>query len=125
MLSSPAARFRAIAVAEALSWCALLVGMLFKYVVASNPIGVKIFGPVHGVLFVIYVIVTLLVRDPLRWDGKATVWALVASVPPFGTVVFERWASRTGRLTDPTGNGEDGEGPGGATSSAAAEPARS
>ncbi|SHG03592.1 DUF3817 domain-containing protein [Streptoalloteichus hindustanus] len=107
MLSSPAARFRAIAFAEAVSWAALLIGMLFKYVVASNPIGVKIFGPVHGLLFVVYVIVVLLVREPLRWNGKTTVWALIASVPPFGTVVFERWASRTGRLAAPARSNDD------------------
>jgi hypothetical protein len=30
-----------------------------------------------------------------------TASAFVASIPPLGTLVFERWATRTGRLTDP------------------------
>ncbi|QFU88203.1 DUF3817 domain-containing protein [Amycolatopsis sp. YIM 10] len=98
MLTSPAGRFRLLALAEAVSWAGLLIGMFFKYVVVGNEIGVKIFGPIHGVVFVAYVIVALLVRESLRWDGRTTVLALIASIPPFGTVLFERWATRTGRL---------------------------
>ncbi|AXB43738.1 DUF3817 domain-containing protein [Amycolatopsis albispora] len=98
MLTSPAGRFRLLALAEAVSWAGLLIGMLFKYVVVGNEIGVKIFGPIHGVIFVGYVIVALLVRESLRWDARTTVLALVASIPPFGTVLFERWDARTGRL---------------------------
>ena len=65
---------------------------------SNAEIGVKIFGPIHGVVFVAYVIVALLVRESLRWDARTTVLALIASIPPFGTVLFERWATRTGRL---------------------------
>jgi integral membrane protein len=98
MFSSPVGRFRLLATAEAVSWAGLLIGMLFKYVVASNEIGVKVFGPIHGVIFIGYVLVTLMVRETVRWDGRTTVLALLASIPPFGTVIFERWAARTGRL---------------------------
>jgi integral membrane protein len=98
VLASPAGRFRLLALAEAVSWAGLLIGMFFKYVVVENEIGVKVFGPVHGAIFVAYLLVALLAHGPLRWDVRTTVLALVASVPPFGTVVFERWASRTGRL---------------------------
>jgi integral membrane protein len=98
MFSSPVGRFRLLATAEAVSWAGLLIGMLFKYVVASNEIGVKVFGPIHGVIFIGYVLVTLMVRETLRWDARTTVLALLASIPPFGTVIFERWAARTGRL---------------------------
>ncbi|RZQ64480.1 DUF3817 domain-containing protein [Amycolatopsis suaedae] len=98
MLTSAIGRFRLLALAEAVSWAGLLIGMFFKYVVIGNEIGVKIFGPIHGVVFVAYVIAALLVRASLRWDARTTVLALVASIPPFGTVLFERWATRTGRL---------------------------
>lgn len=90
--------FRIVAVAEALSWLGLIIGMLFKYVISDTETGVKIFGPIHGGIFVAYVVVSLLVRGPLRWDGKTLLLALAASVPPFGSLVFEQWASRTGRL---------------------------
>ncbi|MGH3752842.1 MAG: DUF3817 domain-containing protein [Pseudonocardiaceae bacterium] len=58
----------------------------------------KIFGPIHGGLFLVYLAVTMLVRRQLRWGTAATILALLASVPPLGTLVFERWATRTGRL---------------------------
>ena len=97
MLSSPVGRFRLFALAEAVSWAGLLIGMFVKYVVGPE-IGVKIFGPVHGVIFVGYVLVTLMLAH--RWDRRTTFWALLASIPPFGTVLFERWAQKTGRLTE-------------------------
>ncbi|RKT57223.1 DUF3817 domain-containing protein [Saccharothrix australiensis] len=98
MLSTPEGRFRLLALAEAVSWAGLLIGMFFKYVVVNNEIGVKVFGPLHGVIFVGYVVVTLMVAH--RWDRRTTIWALLASIPPFGTVVFERWAQRKGHLDE-------------------------
>jgi integral membrane protein len=98
VLTTPAGRFRLFALAEAVSWAGLLLGMFFKYVVVNNEIGVQVFGPIHGVIFVGYLLVTVLARGPLRWDLRTTILALVASIPPFGTVLFERWAARTGRL---------------------------
>jgi integral membrane protein len=90
--------FRAAAIAEACSWVGLLIGMFFKYVVVRNEIGVQIFGPIHGGLFVVYVIVTLLAARRLRWDAATLVVALVSSIPPLMTVWFERRAARQGRL---------------------------
>ncbi|WP_024877735.1 DUF3817 domain-containing protein [Saccharomonospora piscinae] len=100
MLRSPAGRFRLLALAEAVSWAGLLIGMFFKYVVVGDELGVKIFGPIHGAIFVGYVAVCLWVRTRLRWNRRTTVFALLASIPPFGTIVFERWALRTNRLDD-------------------------
>lgn len=102
MLATPAGRFRLLALAEAVSWAGLLIGMFFKYVAVGNDIGVSIFGPIHGGIFIAYVLAALLVRGPLRWDRRTLVLALVASIPPFGTIVFERWAARTGRLDTAT-----------------------
>ncbi|MBW4716519.1 DUF3817 domain-containing protein [Saccharothrix obliqua] len=95
MLSTPEGRFRALALAEAVSWAGLLIGMFFKYVVGPE-IGVKIFGPIHGVIFVGYVLTALMMAQ--RWNRATLIWALVASIPPFGTVFFERWAMRSGKL---------------------------
>ena len=98
VLRNPARRFRVVAVLEALSWAGLLVGMFFKYVVVENEIGVKIFGPIHGAVFVAYLVATATAMRPLRWTPGTTLLALVASVPPFCSLLFERWATRTGRL---------------------------
>jgi integral membrane protein len=93
-----ATAFRVAAIAEACSWIGLLIGMFVKYVPETSEIGVKVFGPIHGAIFVGYVLVTLMLAH--RWDRKTLILGLVASIPPFGTVVFERWANRTGRLDE-------------------------
>ncbi|MCG8919625.1 DUF3817 domain-containing protein [Actinokineospora sp. PR83] len=102
MFDTAAGRFRAVAFAEAVSWVGLLVGMFFKYVTESGELGVKIFGPVHGFVFVAYLLVTALAAREYRWNRWTTVWAVVCSVPPLATLVYERWALRTGKL-DPIG----------------------
>jgi integral membrane protein len=94
--------FRVVAFAEALSWLGLLTGMFFKYVVDAGEQGVHVFGPVHGTVFLTYVVVTLLTWRTQRWSLPVALLALVSSVPPFCTVLFEEWARRTGRL-DPSG----------------------
>ena len=90
--------FRAVAVAEAITWVGLLAGMYVKYVPETSELGVKVFGPIHGAVFVLYVVITLVTARRLRWSPGTTLLALVASIPPFATVVFEIWARRTGRL---------------------------
>jgi integral membrane protein len=94
-----ATAFRAVAVAEALSWIGLLAGMYVKRVMGTSEIGVQVFGPVHGGVFVAYLAVAVLAARVLRWSRKTTLLALAAAVPPLVTVAFERWATRTGRLT--------------------------
>ena len=91
--------FRIAAIAEAISWTGLLIGMVFKYLVVFDEIGVKIFGPIHGVLFLAYVALAIAVWRREPWSAPVGVCAVLAGVPPYGSVVFERWASRTGRLT--------------------------
>jgi integral membrane protein len=90
--------FRVVAIAEAVSWTGLLIGMLFKYVLSDNEIGVQIFGPIHGGIFIAYCLTVLVVRGPLRWSWPVTLAALAASVPPLFTWFFEIWAVRTGRI---------------------------
>lgn len=100
-LGTAEGRFRAAALAEAVSWGALLVAMFFKYVVVKNEVGVQVVGPIHGTLFVVYVVLTLLVARSRRWSAGVTLVGVLASIPPFGTLVFERWVERTGRLSGP------------------------
>jgi integral membrane protein len=93
--------FRIVAIAEACSWAGLLIGMFFKYVVVFDDIGVKVFGPIHGALFVAYVVVTLVVARTFRWSLPITLIALAVSIPPLATLWFERRAHHQGMLADP------------------------
>jgi integral membrane protein len=95
--------FRAAAIAEAFSWAGLLLGMFFKYGPVGNEIGVKVFGPIHGGLFLLYVLSVLLVRTQLRWGFLRTLIGLAAAIPPFATVWFERRALRSARSAGVTG----------------------
>ena len=101
MTSGPlAARwFRVIATFEAISWTALLVAMFLKWIVhAPHEGGVPVVGMVHGVGFVVYLVSTVWAAVRLRWSPGTTVLGLLAGVPPFGTVVFERRLARRGGL---------------------------
>ncbi|SBT41601.1 DUF3817 domain-containing protein [Micromonospora narathiwatensis] len=93
--------FVAAAIAEAGSWAALLASMAVKYGPPRDEIGVHVFGPVHGALFVAYGILVLVVARQRRWSLAHTAVALVCAVPPFATVFFERWARRRGLLGEP------------------------
>lgn len=93
-----ATAFRIVAVAEAFSWLGLLAGMFVKWVLQTSEVGVQVFGPIHGAVFVTYVVVALLTARTLRWPPRTTLLALVCSVPPLATVWFERLATRNGRL---------------------------
>ncbi|MFI5715609.1 DUF3817 domain-containing protein [Nocardia sp. NPDC051750] len=105
-LGTTAGRFRFFAVLEAVSWLGLLIGMAFKYLPENgNEIGVKIFGPVHGTIFVIFVLVALLTSREFEWNWKTTVLALLSSIPPFFTVLFEVWAVRTGKFDESGASG--------------------
>jgi len=100
MPSSDVSWFRVAAVAEAISWTGLLIAMVFKYLVVHNAIGVHIFGPIHGLLFLAYVAISVVMWRRQPWSRPVGLLALLSSVPPYGTVAFERWTTRTGRLVD-------------------------
>lgn len=107
LTASPTSRvrtaFRAVALAEAVSWAFLLTTMVLKWVVQDDPHtglegGVPISGPIHGALFVVYVLMCLLARRSFGWSPRVTLVALAAGVPPFATAVFEAKADRRGLL---------------------------
>jgi len=108
---SPIRLFRTVAIAEAVTWALLLTGMFLKYVTETTELGVRVFGMVHGVVFIAYVLTTVLVAVDQRWTVGRTLLGLAAAIPPFFTVLFDRYAEKRGaiagswRLTssEPTG----------------------
>ena len=95
---TPRRLFRALATAEAITWALLLTGMFLKYVTETTELGVQVFGMVHGVVFIAYCLVTVLVAIDQRWSLARTVLGLGAAVPPFATLLFEAYADRGGLL---------------------------
>lgn len=95
---TPRSLFRTLAVAEAFTWAGLLFGMFLKYVTETTELGVRIFGMVHGVVFIAYCLVTVIVAIDQRWSLSRSVLGLAAAVPPFATLLFEVYADRRGLL---------------------------
>jgi integral membrane protein len=92
--------FRILAVAEAFSWAALLIGMYFKWIAKTTELGVEIAGPIHGALFVGYGVAALALWRFQRWPFVVALFAGVSAIFPFATIAFERWAGKRGHLTD-------------------------
>lgn len=91
--------FKILAIAEACSWAALLVGMFLKWITRTTELGVEIAGPIHGALFVGYGVAALCLWGLQRWPFRVALFAGLSAVFPFATVWFERWADRRGYLT--------------------------
>jgi len=85
---------RYVALVEATSFLVLLVATYVKYA-NDTPEGVQIMGPVHGTLFVAYVLIALSVRGPARWSNRTTFGVLLGAVIPFGGFVIDRWLAKT------------------------------
>ena len=92
--------FAVIAMIEAVTWTGLLLGMFLKYVTESTDLGVWLFGRLHGLAFLGYVVTTVLVGMRLRWPMWALLVALLAAVPPLLTWPVEWWFRRRGLLSD-------------------------
>lgn len=98
---SPRRLFRLVATAEVITWALLLFGMFLKYVTRTTALGVTVFGMVHGIVFLTYCVVTVIVSTNQRWSVREDVLALAAGVPPFLTLWFEKRQERRGRLEGP------------------------
>lgn len=91
--------FRTIAIAEAISWAGLLIAMVFKWIIQDDPNtgaqgGVPVMGPIHGVVFLAYVVTCFVARSRFAWTAKTTLLALASSIPPFFTYLFEVQADK-------------------------------
>ena len=113
MLSNPRRLFRFVATAEAISWTLLIIGMVLKYVTRTTDLGVRIFGGLHGFVFLAYVLVALALWVDHRWPLRTGALALLSALPPWVTLWFERWVEqpRHGGLQPRWRLGEGGESP--------------
>ncbi|MDB5240861.1 MAG: hypothetical protein JWP57_1486 [Spirosoma sp.] len=91
LLTTSVGRLRLIGLLEGISLLVLLgVAVPFKYGFA-NPSWVKAIGPLHGLLFVIFILNTLQLSIEQRWRFANTTWkVLLACFIPFGTFYIDR-----------------------------------
>ena len=85
LLSTQIGRLRILAFIEGVSFLILLfVTMPLKYG-SGMPGPNKVFGMIHGLLFVLYVLAVIQAKIEQDWSVKKMLLALLASIVPFGT----------------------------------------
>lgn len=85
---------RAIGIAEGISFLLLLfIATPLKHF-GENPMPVKVLGPIHGGLFLLYILAAIIAAKVLRWPWTRVPLAFMASVVPFGPFLFEAWLRR-------------------------------
>ena len=91
LLTTKIGRLRLIGILEGISLLVLVgIAVPLKHVL-DEPLLVRIMGPVHGLLFLMFVINTLSVGIDYRWKFSTTTWkVLVACLVPFGTFYIDR-----------------------------------
>lgn len=88
-LSATIGRLRLTGILEGLSFIILLaIAMPLKYL-AGRPEMVSIVGMAHGVLFVLYIFLSVQGKFQYRWTWKKMFLLWIASVVPFGTFYAE------------------------------------
>jgi integral membrane protein len=95
---TPRRLFRTVAVAEAITWTLLILGMVGKYALDLGGLGVTIGGGLHGFVFLLYVAVAVLVGVNQRWSAVVLLVTLSTSILPFATLAMDGWLEKRGRL---------------------------
>jgi integral membrane protein len=89
-LSSPIKRLRLLALLEGSSLLFLVfIAVPLKYI-WEIPEGSKLIGPIHGALFLLFVLSTINVAIQQKWKFTAVTWkVLIACIIPFGTFYID------------------------------------
>ncbi len=59
-------------------------------------------GMVHGILFIFYCTMVILVKQEQKWNSSKTFYALLASILPFGTFVADAKLFKQSTTNDKT-----------------------
>lgn len=82
--------FKIVAFLEGLSYILLLfIATPIKYIY-EDPQYVKMLGMPHGLLFVAYVALAVMLKKDFNWNNKQFTTILLASIIPFGTFYIDR-----------------------------------
>ena len=86
-------RYRVAAFVVGWGLLILVAAMVLKYVFDMGA-AVAVWGPIHGALFVVYVIIAFDLAYKDRWSPLGTLWVLIAGTIPFVSFVAERQVQR-------------------------------
>lgn len=83
--------FRFFAILEAVGWTLLILAIVYRRLGLPEAESVVSFaGHLHGLGFVLYFLFAFLTARSMGWGIKQVGAAVVAGMPPYGSVVFER-----------------------------------
>ena len=82
--------FRILAFLECVSYILLLfIAVPIKYLL-DDPTYVKLLGMPHGILFVVYIIFSVIGKNKFKWSYKEFFIVSTASLIPFGTFYVDK-----------------------------------
>ena len=82
--------FQIISILEGVSLLLILfVSMPLKYIF-DMPEANQVIGMAHGILFLVYVVMAILVKSELNWNFKILLIVLACSIIPLGTFWMDR-----------------------------------
>ena len=92
--------YRFFAIAETIGWTMLIGSIIYRHLGLPEAASVVSFaGHLHGMIFLCYFIIVFLVSRSMQWGiGKMTA-AVIAGMPPFGSLVFQYIMSYQRRKT--------------------------
>ncbi|MFD2541515.1 DUF3817 domain-containing protein [Lacinutrix gracilariae] len=82
--------FRLVALLEGVSYLLLMAAAIYKRSPNGSDYFVKLLGMPHGLLFVGYVALAIIVGMEKKWNTKTMFIVLIASVLPFATFYVEK-----------------------------------
>jgi len=90
--------YRIVALSEAVGWTLLISGIFIRHFkLPGDRIAVPIAGQIHGTIFLIYFGVLVTIYSSLGWSRMKFLIAILAGIPPYGTLIFEQWEARKRR----------------------------
>lgn len=86
--------FKIVSFLEGISYILLLfIATPIKYL-ADNPTYVKWLGMPHGLLFMIYIVMAVMLKYELKWNTKEFIWVCLLSILPFGTFYVGKYLTK-------------------------------
>lgn len=98
-MSGALRRYRVMAVVVSIALFVLLFGMVLRYGFDHEEFS-KAYSPVHGLLYIGYLVTVVLLAQRARWSLLRTVGVMVAGAVPVVSYLVERRVVRAARAQE-------------------------
>jgi integral membrane protein len=98
MTITPKNLYTTMAWAEMATWTALIAAMVARYGFGYQGELFFVAGLSHGIIFLAYCIVAIVIGVNLRWGFGTITFAVLFAIPPWLTIPFDRWLHTKNKL---------------------------